>query len=381
MPITLYSGPLSQVDEHFVAKAGLFADEHLKHSAEHWEQTRQQPEKILRLAISQFAGIRIPKELGGHGGSAVTIARVYEELAKVDIGFTSALAVHNNVTIAASLIENRSLRDPCLEKLMSGEAIGAFLLTEPDAGSDAAAIQALATEKNDTYVINGSKAWVTNGVNTDLLFVFTQTDPKLSAKGIAGFVIKPDMPGVSAKPAYNMLGNHAMGVNELEFSNCAVDAKQMAFPPGEGFKAAMYGISVGRFGVAAMCNGALEGGLNTAVDYAKNRKTFGRRIIKHQGLQWQLAEVATQLEASRMLTYRAADIIDKGENFTVMAAHAKKFATQAAFEGLSTAMQVMGANGLLRENPLARQMSGARVTYYMDGTTEILNMVIGRSLE
>ena len=380
MPISLYSGPLNQIDEPLVDKANLYANEHLKPYAEHWEQTKQQPEKTLRMAISQFAGIRIPKELGGNGSSAATIARVYEELAKIDIGFTCALAVHNVVTIAASLIENTALRDRNLGKLMSGEAIGAFLLTEPDIGSDATSIQTLAIEKNDKYIINGSKAWVTNGVNADLLAVFAQTIPGSSANGIAGFVIKPDMPGVLAKPAYNMLGNHATGVNELKFSNCTADAELMVFAPGTGFKAAMDGIDVARFGVAAMCNGALEGGLNTAVDYAKKREAFGQPIINHQGLQWQLAEAATQLEASRMLTYRVAEIIDKGEDVTVMAAHAKKFATRAAFEGLSTAMQVMGANGLLRENPLARQMSGARVTYYMDGSTEVQNMVIGRSL-
>lgn len=129
-----------------------------------------------------------------------------------------------------------------------------------------------------------------------------------------------------------------------------------------------------------MCNGTLEGGLNTAIEYAKTREAFGRPVINHQGLQWQLAEAATQLEASRLLTFRAAEMLDRGEDVTVMAAHAKKFATRAAFEGLSTAMQAMGANGLLRENPLARQMSGARVTAYMDGTTEIQNIVIGRSL-
>ena len=380
MSISLYSGPLNPVDEHFVDKARLFADEQVKPHAEQWEQTKQQSEKTLRMAISQFAGIRIPEELGGNGRSAATIARVYEELAKVDIGFTCALAVHNIVTITAALIENTSLRDRYLDRLMSGEAIGAFLLTEPDVGSDATSIQTLATEKNDKYIINGSKAWVTNGVNADLLAVFVQTIPGSAAKGIAGFVIEPDMPGVSAKPAYNMLGNHAMGVNELQFSKCTADADLMAFAPGAGFKAAMNGINIARFGVAAMCNGALEGGLNTAVDYAKKRKAFGGPIINQQGLQWQLAEATTQLEASRMLTYRAAEIIDSGENATVMAAHAKKFATRAAFEGLSTAMQVMGANGLLRENPLARQMSGARVTYYMDGTTEIQNVVIGRSL-
>ncbi len=380
MPISLFSAPLSQVDEHFVDRARLFGDEHVRPYAEGWDQTRQQPEKTLRMAISQFAGIRIPKDLGGNGGSAATIARVYEALAKVDIGFTSALAVHNNVTIAASLIRNKALRDRYLHKLMSGEAIGAFLLTEPDAGSDATAIQTLAARKSDLYIINGKKAWVTNGVNADLLAVFAQTAPGSSAKGIAAFVIARDLPGVSAEPAYQMLGNHAMGVNELTFSDCAADAASMAFAPGAGFKAAMHGINVARFGVAAMCNGALEGGLNIAVDYAKKREAFGRAIIKHQGLQWQLAEVTTQLEASRMLTYRVAEIMDQGEDFTVLAAHAKKFATRAAFEGLSTAMQVMGANGLLRENPLARQMSGARVTYYMDGTTEVQNLVIGRSL-
>jgi len=380
MPISLYSGPLNQIDENFVDKANLFADEHLKPYAEHWEQTKKQPEETLRMAISQFAGIRIPKNLGGNGGSAATIARVYEELAKVDIGFTGALATHNNVTIVASLIESTSLRERYLDKLISGKAIGAFLLTEPEAGSDATSIQTIATENDDKYVINGSKAWVTNGINADILAIFTQTIQGSSAKGIAGFLITPDMPGVSTKPAYNMLGNHAMGVNALEFSNCIADAESMAFAPGAGFKTAMYGINVARFGVAAMCNGALEGGLNNAVDYAKKRKTFGLPIIKHQGLQWQLAEVVTQLEASRMLTYRLAELIDSEEDVTVMAAHAKKFATRAAFEGLNTAMQVMGANGLLRENPLPRQMSGARVAYYMDGTTEIQNVVIGRSL-
>lgn len=380
MPIPLCSGPLDAVDEHFVEKARKFADEHLKPHAEHWEQTRHQPAKTLRMAIAEFAGIRIPKELGGNGSSAATLARVYEELAKVDIGFTCAMAVHNIVTIAASLVGNTSLRDRHLGKLMSGESIGAFLLTEPGVGSDATSIQTTAIKKDTKYIINGRKAWVTNGINADILAVFAQTVPGSGAKGIAGFVIRPDNPGVSAKPAYNMLGNHAMGVNEIEFSSCSVEAESMAFAPGAGFKAAMDGIDVARFGVAAMCNGALEGGLNTAVDYAGKRESFGRPVILHQGLQWQLAEAATQLEASRMLTYRTAQIIDKGENVTLMAAHAKKFATRAAFEGLSTAMQAMGANGLLRENPLARQMSGTRVTHYMDGTTEIQNIVIGRSL-
>jgi alkylation response protein AidB-like acyl-CoA dehydrogenase len=380
MSISLYSGPSGRIDGQFVDQAKSFANEHMKPHAEHWEQHRNQPEEILRLAISKFAGIRIPKELGGSGVSAATIARVYEELAKVDIGFTGALAVHNNVTIAVSLVENSAIRDRYLSGLMSGELIGAFLLTEPDAGSDATSIRTSATANRETYTINGTKAWVTNGVNADVLAVFAQTVAGSGAKGIAGFLINADMKGILAKPAYHMLGNHAMGVNELEFADCAVDAERMVFGPGSGFKTAMFGINIGRFGVAAMCNGALEGGLSTAVDYARKREAFGRSIINHQGLQWQLAEITTQLEASRLLTYRTAEIIDRKGDFGIMAAHAKKFATRAAFEGLNTAMQVSGANGLLRENPLARQLSGARVTCYMDGTTEIQNVVIGRSL-
>jgi alkylation response protein AidB-like acyl-CoA dehydrogenase len=190
-----------------------------------------------------------------------------------------ALAVHNNVTIAVSLIENLVVRNRYLNRLMSSEAIGAFLLTEPDVGSDATSIRTSATENNDKHFLNGTKAWVTNGVNADLLIVFAQTAAGSRAKGVAGYLVEADMPGISAKPAYNMLGNHAMGVNELEFSNCAVGAEMMVFGPGSGFKAAMFGIDIARFGVAAMCNGAFEGGLNTAVDFSQKREAFGRSLI------------------------------------------------------------------------------------------------------
>lgn len=380
MPIPLASTPLTPVDETLVEKARRFAEERVRPHAEEWERTGIQPEETLRDAIALFAGVRIPKGHGGLGGSASTIARVYEELARVDLGFTCALAVHNNVATAASLVENEGLRNRWLGPMMSGGAIGAFLLTEPGAGSDAAAVTTSAVARAGGYVIDGHKAWVTNGRTADVLATFVLTDPGAGARSMAGFLVDATSPGLKKSGTYSMLGNHAMGVCEIEFAECAVPAGDLAFPAGQGFKAALYGIDVARFGVAAMCNGALEGGLSLAVDYASKRRAFGQPIIQHQGLQWMLAEAVTRLEASRMLTFRTAQLFDDGESPSLMVAHAKKFATRAAFEGLSDAMEAMGANGLLRENTLARQLSGARVTYYMDGTSEILNVIIGRSL-
>jgi alkylation response protein AidB-like acyl-CoA dehydrogenase len=380
MPVPLSSAPLTSVDETLVEEARRFAEERVRPHAEEWEQAGIQPEETLREGIALFAGVRIAEDRGGLGRSASTIARVYEELARVDLGFTCALAVHNNVAIATSLVEDEALRKRWLGPLISGEAIGAFLLTEPGAGSDAAAITTSAVARDGRFVINGHKAWVTNGQSADVLATFALTDPKAGARSMAGFLVDATSPGLKKSDSYKMLGNHAMGVCEIEFTECAVPAGDLAFRAGRGFKAALYGIDVARFGVAAMCNGALEGGLSLAVDYASQRRAFGRPIIQHQGLQWMLAEAVTRLEASRMLTFRTAQLFDEDESPSLMAAHAKKFSTRAAFEGLSDAMEAMGANGLLRENTLARQLSGARVTYYMDGTSEIMNVIIGRSL-
>jgi alkylation response protein AidB-like acyl-CoA dehydrogenase len=380
MPIPLASRPLTSVDEAVVEKARQFAEERLRPHAEEWEQAGTQPEETLRDAIALFAGVRIPEDRGGQGRSASTIARVYEELARVDLGLTCALAVHNNVTIATSLVNDEALRKRWLGPLISGEAIGAFLLTEPGAGSDAGAVTTLAEARAGGYVINGQKAWVTNGQTADVLATFVLTDAEAGTRSMAGFLVSATSQGLKKSDTYKMLGNHAMGVCEIEFTESAVPAGDLAFPAGQGFKAALFGIDVARFGVAAMCNGALEGGLSLAVDYASKRRTFGRPVIQHQGMQWMLAEAVTRLEASRMLTFRTAQLFDENESPSLMAAHAKKFATRAAFEGLSDAMEAMGANGLLRENTLARQLSGARVTYFMDGTSEIMNVIIGRSL-
>lgn len=373
--------PLSPVNEALIADAGAFADEVLRPQAEKWERQRTQPSVVLRDAISRFTPTAIAGAVGGFGSNSSTMARIYEELSRRDLGFTCALAVHSNVTTAVALTGNAALRERFLPGLLSGENLGAFLLTEPQAGSDATAIATTAEKTAGGYRVNGRKAWVTNGANADVLAVFAQTQPGGGAGGIAGLLFDARSPGVTATPMLDLFGSHAMGTTDVIFENAEIDGDPVAFAAGDAFKAGMYAINVARLGVAAMCNGALWGALDTAVAYAGERKTFGKPLIQHQGLQWILADVATQLEASRALTFQAARLFDAGKDATVLAAHAKKYATVAAFDGISQCMRALGANGLKREHGLARQLAAARVTECMDGTGEVQNIVLGRALQ
>lgn len=364
-----------------IAEAARFADEELAPNGGVWERERRQPEDVLRRAIRAFTDVGIPEELGGRGLGLSTVMQYYEALAARDLGFTCALAVHNAVTIAATVIPDRNLMDLCLPRLMSGQAIGAFSLTEPTAGSDAGAIGCQAVPTSEGYLLNGRKAWVTSGCNADLFLTFLQSDPSQRAKGIIGLVVDRDTSGLTTSPPLALIGSHAMGTTDLEFTDAVVPADRLAFGPGKGFSAALSGIDVARTGVAAMCNGALAGALDAATHYATSRRAFGQRVFDNQGIQFPLADVATALEASRALTQRAANLMDAGEPATVAAAHAKKFATKAAFDGISQCIQVFGANGIKEDTGLGRQLASARICAFMDGTSEILNLVIARAMD
>jgi alkylation response protein AidB-like acyl-CoA dehydrogenase len=379
MSLKICSKPIGLVDEHFVEEARAFAEKYIEPNAEGWEMNHEQPEKTMRSAIKEFTRLVVPKDLGGVGATISTRVRVLEEWAKVDLGFTFAWGVHNNITYGVYQTQNKSLRDRYLPKMISGEIICSFLLTEPGVGTDAAAIKTRAEQKDGKWVINGDKSWVTNSSNADLFIVFAQTSEGAGAKGIIGFLFDSNLKGVERKKPYDMMGCHAMIPADVSFSNCTVDADSVAFPVGIGFKAAMAAIDIARLGVGSMCNGVLQGCLETAIEYIKERKAFGAPLIKQQGLQFKLADVVTQLEASRMLNFQAAIALEKGENATLLCAHTKKFASRAAWEGAHHAMEVMGANGLKREYKLARQLTALGVTPYTDGTNEVCNMVIARS--
>ncbi len=372
---------LNKEERKIIDIARTFARDHVAPRAAAWEAKRQVPLDTLSAAAKAgLAGMLVPKAYGGHGLSHVAVARVMEEMASACMAFTFSLVVHNN--LAGNIARNgtKALADKFLPSMLKAERIGAFCLTEPAGGSDAAAITTSA-EKTDTgWTLNGAKAWITNGAVADVISVYAQTDPKRGWRGIGCFLVEADNPGVKKEPAYALMGGHAMGTNGLSLDNCRIPESYLLLGPGAGFKAAMVGINIARVYVGAMCCGMMQASLDRAIAYAKERKAFGATTASFQGLQWLLADVATDLQAARLLTYRAAAVMDKGEAAMVEAAHAKKFATRAALKGIADCMQAMGAAGFRAEYSLGRHLANAKMTQYLDGTTEIQNVVISRAL-
>ena len=350
-----------------IEAARAFAARELAPQAARWERERTFPREALRAAAAAgLTQLRMP------GRGLVEVCQVVEALAAEDYAFTFALSCHSG---AAGTLARAGL-DP--GPLLRADEVGAFCLTEPGAGTDAAAISTAARSGGDGWRIDGVKAWVTNGVAASVLQVYAQTEPGAGHRGIAGFVVQGPQPGLSAGPSYGLTGGNAMGLSDVRFEDCAA----LVFaPPGEGFKAALRGIDSARAIVAAMCCGMLGRGLEVAVAHVKQRRAFGRPLAEFQALQWALADAATDLEAARRLTYAAAAAIDEGAaDGGVAAAHAKKFAPAAALRHLAVCVQALGAEGLKDDHPLARHLACAKMAQIQDGTNEVQNLVIARSL-
>jgi len=372
---------LAPEQQAVVETAAAFARDEVAPHAPGWEQSRTMPVATLRAAAAAgLTGLLVPSEAGGRGLGYTALARVVEELSAADMAFAFSLVVHNNLMANIGANGDAGQRARHLPSLMSGERIGAFLLTEPSGGSDAAAIRTRAVRDGNAWVLDGAKAWVTNAAGADLLSVYAQTDPEQGWRGIACFLVDADAPGVTREAAYAMLGGHAMGAGGFRFDGVRLTEADLLVPPGRGFKAAMAGIDLARANVAAMCCGMLRCGLDTALREASRRQAFGQAVAEFQGLQWQLADVATDLHAARLMAYAATDLLDRVGAAPLEAAHAKKFATRVALTGLSQCMQAIGADGLKHEHPLARHLASAKIAQYIDGTTEIQNVVISRAL-
>ena len=374
---------LTAEEARSVAVARDFAAEVVAPSADGWEAERCQPVEAIRAAAAAgLAGLLVPADQGGAGLRVAATARVMEELAAACMAFAFALVVHNNLAGAIARLGSPAQRARYLPDMLAGRRIGAFLLTEPGAGSDAAAIATRATRDGGGWRISGQKAWISNAAHAEILSVYAQTEPGAGARGIACFLVEADRPGVTREPAYRLLGGHALGTGGFRFEGCPASDDDLLLPPGEGFRGAMAGIDTARVVVGAMCCGMLRAGLDAALDYTAARSAFGRPLAEFQGLQWMLADAATDLEAARLLTWRAAALLDAGSDATLAAAHAKKFATRAALARLADCMQAMGAAGLRADadRPLARHLASAKIAQYLDGTTEIQNLVIARGL-
>jgi alkylation response protein AidB-like acyl-CoA dehydrogenase len=373
---------LTPEERALLATAHRFRRDYLAPRAAEWERRRQVPREALREAARcGLTGIEVPRELGGQGAGFVAKTLIAEELARSCMGF--AFSVINTQNVAARLARagNPAQIERHLTPLIAGEASGGTALTEPQAGSDFPAIATTARKTAGGWVLDGEKAWLTNAATAEVITVYAKTDAAPGSDGIAAFLIDARTPGFERLPAYGLMGGHAIGAGGFRLKDFRVHDDALFYPPGEAFKRALTSINGARTYVAAMCCGMVAESLRIALEYATRRQTFGKRLIDHQGLRWSLVEVATDLEAARSLTGRAAEIIGRGENAVLAAAYAKKFAVAMAQRRLGDCMQAMGAEGLREEHPIGRHIAGARIAGYVDGSTEMQNERIGALLE
>jgi len=374
---------LADAGRRAVAAAVEFARDVVAPGAAAWEADRALPRAAVTEAASAgLAGLLAPVEVGGSGLGVLAMARVMEELAAADLALAFVLVVHNNLVGSIARRGRPDQQQALLGPMIAGERLGSFLLTEPTGGSDAAALRTTAAPRpGGGWQLDGDKGWITAATHADVLAVYAQTDAYAGHRGIAAFLVDAARPGVERTGPYPMLGAHAMGAGGFAFRAVQLDDDDLFVPVGQGFRAAMEGIDAARATVAAMCSGMLADALDRAVAHTRGRAAFGRTVADFQGVQWMLADVATDLVAARRLAFDAARAVQHGSSDApVLAAHAKKFATRVALTGIAQCMQVMGADGLLQAHPSARHLAAAKVAQYLDGATEIQNVVIARSL-
>jgi len=361
--------------------AKQFASDVIAPNAEHWERLGRVPYDVFESAgEAGLCGLMVPTALGGRGAGIEGMAAAMEALAGACMNTAFALIVHNNLAGFIAANGTAAHHERYLEAMLTGRRIGAFLLTEPGAGSDAQAIETVAERDGDDWILSGDKAWISNTTSADILSVYVQTAPGSGAKGIAAFLVDADLDGIVRSDGYELMRGHALGTGAFRFDGCRVANDRMILAPGEAFRGAMAGINTARIAVAAMCCGVLRESLAVSVRYAETRAAFGQSTLEFQGLNWMLAEVATNLEAARGLTRAAIEAATNDADTTLAAAHAKKFATRVAFDGIAECMQAMGAAGYRAEYPLARHLASAKMAQFLDGTTQIQNVVIARTL-
>ena len=355
-----------------------FAVNEVKPIAAEIDETERFPmENVKKMAELGMMGIPFPKELGGAGGDVLSYIITVEELSKV-CGTTGVIVSAHTSLCASLLYENGTpaQKEKYLIPLAKGEKIGAFGLTEPGAGTDAAGQQTTAVLDGDNYILNGSKIFITNGGVADTFIVFAMTDKSQGTRGISAFIVEKDFPGFSIGKKEDKLGIRASSTTELIFENCVVPKENLIGKEGKGFGIAMKTLDGGRIGIAAQALGIAEGAYEEAVKYMKERKQFGRPLSAFQGLQWMIAEMETKIEAAKLLVYKAAWLKQNKLPYSVDAAKAKLFAAEVAMDVTTKAVQIHGGYGYTKESPVERMMRDAKITEIYEGTSEVQKMVI-----
>lgn len=355
-----------------------FALNEVKPIAAEVDETERFPmENVKKMGELGMMGIPFDKKYGGAGGDVLSYILTVEELSKVCA--TTGVIVSAHTSLGAGAINDfgtEEQKQKYLVPLAKGEKIGAFCLTEPGAGTDAAGQQTVAVLDGDHYVLNGSKIFITNGGVADTFVIFAMTDKKQGTRGISAFIVEKDFPGFSIGKVEDKLGIRGSSTTELIFENCIVPKENLIGKEGKGFGMAMKTLDGGRIGIAAQALGIAEGAYEEAIKYMKERKQFGRNLGAFQGLQWMIAEMDTKIEAARHLVYKAAWLKQNKLPYSVEAARAKLFAAEVAMEVTTKAIQIHGGYGYTKDYPVERMMRDAKITEIYEGTSEVQKMVI-----
>ncbi|MGF6844118.1 butyryl-CoA dehydrogenase [Paraburkholderia youngii] len=370
--------------DHLMVRDALrtFVREAITPYAAQWDRERTFPRDVHRqLAELGAYGVLVPDAYGGAGMDALALALILEEIAAGDGGTSTAISV-NNCPVCSILLTygNDAQKRDWLTPLARGEMLGAFCLTEPQAGSDASALRTTATRDGDAYVLNGVKQFITSGKNGDVAIVMAVTDKTAGKRGISAFIVPTSTPGYVVARVEDKLGQHSSDTAQIVFEDCRVPAANLIGAEGEGYRIALSGLEGGRIGIAAQSVGMARAAFEAALNYAKERESFGAPLFSHQAVQFRLADMATQLEAARQLIWHAASLKDAGRPCLTEAAMAKLFASEAAERICSAALQIHGGYGYLSDFPVERIYRDVRVCQIYEGTSDIQKILIARAL-
>lgn len=338
-------------------------------------------ELVKKMGDLGFMGIMVDPKYGGSGMDSTSYVLIMEELSKIDASASVMVSVNNSlVCYGLEAYGSEEQKQKYLTKLAAGECIGAFCLSEPEAGSDATSQSTTAIDMGDHYVLNGTKNWITNGGRAEVYLVIAQTDREKGHRGINAFIVEKGMPGFDIGPKEDKLGIRGSDTHTLQFNDVKVPKENRIGEDGFGFKFAMKTLSGGRIGIASQALGIAAGAYELALKYSKERKAFGTEIANHQAIAFKLADMATEIEAARLLVMKSAWDKDQGNNYDQSSAMAKLYASKVAMEQTVEAVQIHGGNGFVKEYHVERLMRDAKITQIYEGTSEIQKIVISRGI-
>jgi len=362
--------------------AKQFAASEIKPHAQKWDETSEFPEHAMKgLAELGFFGMLVPESYGGSDIGHIAAATVLEEISAADAACGTILSVTNSVACMPILkYGSEEQKQQFLKPLASGQALGLFCLTEPHAGSDASDLRTKAVLEGDHYILNGVKQFITSGKNGDIAIVFAVTDATLGKKGISAFIVPTNTPGFEVTAIENKLGQHASDTCQITFENCSIPKQNILGKEGEGYKIALSNLEGGRIGIGAQSVGIARAAMEAAISYANERTSFGKNISSHQAIAFKIADMATKIDAARLLYLRAAELRDKGLPCLKEASMAKLFSSEMVEQVCSDAIQIHGGYGYIKDFPVEKYYRDARICQIYEGTSEIQRLVISRSV-